>query len=431
MTYRIVMNGTVGDFTENNKIEEQVYVFSTGEEIDTLQLSGNLAYVDKENNPRLISLYTTRAPEDSLIVNQKPLYYTWTEEDGTFSFENIKAGTYYAYSIHDKNLNLKYDPATEEVGFLDTLIRLDTITKGIAWSEMPLNIEQSIEKSSSTAYGYADIDMLLPIDTSCPIKVLDTVDMPYTIYDKKIRLWYRDSINRVRVNVCDDTLNLKLAKKDTSMISSDRMKLIRSAEYFVQEEGWELAFSAPIDSIYIDSFYLGDSTRLSPNIKLDIDVNRLIILGMDTGNVSLTLKSGALINHLGSSNDSIRIEAQSIPRDSLLIPRVAIVGLDSIQEYILRIKMGPKEIYKHKIGIKDIRDTTALIIPNVLPSTYTMEIVEDTNGDGRWTNGSYFTSTQAERRHLEELEISALNTERIVNFGARIVNNDKVKEEKE
>lgn len=128
-TYQINFGKAIQDFTEGNPVEDFVYVFSTGDKIDSLEITGTVNTFDKqvETSDVLILLYKNLA--DTVLQTEKPFYYGRTKEGGSFEIKNLKEGTYQAFALKDNNLSLTYDDPTELIGFLDSLVVLTDTTK--------------------------------------------------------------------------------------------------------------------------------------------------------------------------------------------------------------------------------------------------------------------------------------------------------------
>ena len=54
------------------------------------------------------------------------MYFTSSNEAGEYSIEYIKTGTYKILAFEDDNGNLLLDPETEQHGFLEQTIQLDS-----------------------------------------------------------------------------------------------------------------------------------------------------------------------------------------------------------------------------------------------------------------------------------------------------------------
>lgn len=120
-TYSLFFGNAVVDLNEKNPLTNYQFAFSTGNEIDTLQVSGSLydAYTLDPVPGIYVGLHT--ADKDSAIYNDKFIRITKTDEEGRFTIKNIKAGTYSIYALGDTNRDFAYQPG-EDVAFLNATI---------------------------------------------------------------------------------------------------------------------------------------------------------------------------------------------------------------------------------------------------------------------------------------------------------------------
>ncbi|MCA6386353.1 MAG: Ig-like domain-containing protein [Cytophagales bacterium] len=116
-TYNISFRDAVQDINEGNPVFNLRLAFSTGDEIDSLSVSGNVYQLFKEEPPEKITvaLYQT---DTFNIFNHQPIYFTRTDKKGNFTITNLKAGLYRIYAFDDKSKNLKVESKSERFGFL-------------------------------------------------------------------------------------------------------------------------------------------------------------------------------------------------------------------------------------------------------------------------------------------------------------------------
>ena len=102
-TYILNFADGVKDITEGNPAKNTKLVFSTGDKIDSSFVSGFVLdpLKNKFVEGALVVLYNKK---DSLgLFNKKPLYFSFSNKDGSFLIENIKPGEYKMYSFIDEN----------------------------------------------------------------------------------------------------------------------------------------------------------------------------------------------------------------------------------------------------------------------------------------------------------------------------------------
>ena len=122
-TYTLDLTGAIADNNEGNLFPGFTLVFSTGDQIDSMCVTG----VVQDCNTLMpvkgatVMLYKDQA--DSAVFLKRPIAAAKTDDWGFFSIRNIQDTIYRIYAIKDENNNNKYDPENERIAFLDTLFR--------------------------------------------------------------------------------------------------------------------------------------------------------------------------------------------------------------------------------------------------------------------------------------------------------------------
>lgn len=124
-TYTLNFGNAIADYTEGNPLRNFKYVFSTGDELDSLQIQGQVydAFNMKERENVLVMLYDER--QDSVPYNKIPDYVSRTDEEGFFSITNIRHDTFKVFALNDMNSNYLYDSPQEDIGFVDSAVTFE------------------------------------------------------------------------------------------------------------------------------------------------------------------------------------------------------------------------------------------------------------------------------------------------------------------
>ena len=120
-TYTINFGNAIVDLNEKNPLVDYRFAFSTGNEIDTLKISGLLINAEDLNpmSNTFVGIYNER--EDSVFFKKPFLRIGKTDENGRFSIDNVKPGTYKIFALADVNKDYFYQPG-EGVAFIDSLV---------------------------------------------------------------------------------------------------------------------------------------------------------------------------------------------------------------------------------------------------------------------------------------------------------------------
>ena len=134
-TYSIDFNDAVVDNNEGNPLNNFAFVFSTGENVDTMAVSGTVLNASDLEPIKglLVGLHTVG--NDSAFYNTPFERVSRTDSRGRFTIKGIAPGKYYVYALSDANQNYRFDQKSEKIAFWETEvkpfatpdIRVDTI----------------------------------------------------------------------------------------------------------------------------------------------------------------------------------------------------------------------------------------------------------------------------------------------------------------
>lgn len=125
-TYVINFGKSIVDYTAGNALENYSFVFSTGDNIDSMRVSGSVkdAVTAKPVADMLVMLYEDT--RDSIPFLKKPFYVTRTDKEGQWTISNVRADTFKLFGLVDANVNYLYDVPGEAIAPYDSLIILDS-----------------------------------------------------------------------------------------------------------------------------------------------------------------------------------------------------------------------------------------------------------------------------------------------------------------
>jgi len=119
-TYTLDFGNSIIDYRRGNILEHFQYVFSTGESIDSLHISGHLVLAEDLKPQEKVWILLYKNFNDSVLRTQRPDFIAKTDVDGYFSINNIAAGTYTMAALKDINSNYLFDLPNEQIAFLDS-----------------------------------------------------------------------------------------------------------------------------------------------------------------------------------------------------------------------------------------------------------------------------------------------------------------------
>ena len=122
-TYTLDLTGAIADNNEGNLFPGFTLVFSTGEQIDSMCVTGQVQDCNTLMPVKGATVLLYKDQRDSAVFLQRPVAATKTDDWGFFSIRNIQDTVYRVYAIKDENNNNRYDPESERIAFLDSLFR--------------------------------------------------------------------------------------------------------------------------------------------------------------------------------------------------------------------------------------------------------------------------------------------------------------------
>jgi len=146
-TYVLNYGSSVVDNNEGNPLIGLRYTFSTGDEIDSLFMTGLVqdAMTSDTVPEAFIFFYdaaTDTASYDSLIFDARnALAVSRTAPNGIFIHSNLKPMDYRVYALLDNNGNQMYDPGVDDVAFMDSIYNPAEMPAFYMWYDTVLMYE--------------------------------------------------------------------------------------------------------------------------------------------------------------------------------------------------------------------------------------------------------------------------------------------------
>ncbi|MBR1549639.1 MAG: Ig-like domain-containing protein [Bacteroidales bacterium] len=430
-TYLFQFKEAIADFTEGNLLPSYEYVFSTGDAMDTLMLSGQvldarsgkpwkesvtvMAY-RAENGER-------RTENDTLAITQQPNYVTRCDKEGRFAFHYIPEGRYRLVALEDKNRNLRVDP-TDPVAWDTTLYASHSApTKDTASAHSPLTLrlsapesrQQRILKSEFSEAGRIVIVSQLPMQNPH----LEGEELVWRLNARRDTLtaWCldakRDSARLVISDVdLQDTLKLRYAAprkggRRTLGAKENKTPLTKTLcdgnkAYY---DDLRLAFTNPIvsvaDSAMAEVMYLKDSSVSHSPLVLDSSgiMARIMASGIKSGEqYRVRIAEGLFTDLYGNRSDSLVFTMTPKDYGTLSIDIDNRMGAPLVVEVL-----DSKDTVVASQALARSGNLRFLHLPS---GDYRLRAVVDADSNGRWTPGDYRRQRQPEQSVLFEKTLS-------------------------
>ena len=407
-TYIFDFGNSVQDNNESNTLERFKYIFSTGNYIDSLSLSGNVknAFISKSVEDIKLLLYRLDSSyTDSAVYNRKPDYVTSSLDSSNYQFTNLRKGNYLLVALDDVRSDYIFNPETDKIGFLNDTITLprDSIinhTISIFKEELPYIFRRGKEiRKGQLIFGYKGKPKNLTVETLSAVPDnFKTIIFPEKGKDT-LNLWHslieKDSlIFKISDNIISDTVTVKLRKKELDSLKVNEITggilNLKDTLFFLTNN--------PVVSIDTSriNFKQSDSINFPYEAFISKKENKIGFLFEKKYKKSykINLYPNALTDIFNTTNDTI---------SSLFRTR----GTEDYGEISVTIQ-NPKKI-PVIIQLTDINDATIvqetcsenknISFDLLIPQKYKIRIIYDLNQNGIWDTGSYLEKKQPE--HVE------------------------------
>lgn len=408
-TYTIDFGDAIVDNNEDNPLGNFAYAFSTGEHIDTMEVSGTVLSADNLEPVKGIQVGLHKNLEDSAFVKLPFDRISRTDSRGHFTIRGVAPGKYRIYALMDGNQNYLFDSKTEAVAFLDSLVvpdmrpamRQDTVWNAldtlaydtiyevhytrflpdnlILRSFKEENPMQYLVKSEREQLNRFSLYFSAKADTLPTIKGLDFDEKDAFIIESNprndtIRYWIKDTVMCERDTLtfqmdylATDTLGQLVPKTDTlRMVNKiDKKRRMALAEEALKKEEKERKKRAKKgDTLKVEPKFFAMSVDAPSNL----DLNRNIVLKFEEPVEHID--TAAI--HMAVKVDSLWEDIPFILMGDSVVPRQYQILADwqPGQEYQLKIdSLGIKGIYglytnkvENQLKVKTLEDYGTLYL---------------------------------------------------------------------
>lgn len=411
-TYTINLGRGLVDFNESNPILNYTYVFSTGPELDSLSISGNVTngYTktfdpDKDKDINVILIPTSR---DSIFGKRKASIFTTVDTSGNFKLNNLREDSYRIYAIKEQNNDRIYNGIDEWIGFLDDSIYLDRDISGIhlelsrGYQQEFRVLDRKIESS-----GIALLTFNKPIDNPS-IHILDQTELNEAKIDKFSA--HNDSVQVFLPHLDFDSIRFEIVDNqqvmDTILIRKPRnLKLDRSiaptfniSNKVDRIKHIRLTSSTPIQSVDKNKVQLMEDSVSRRNFQLqqdtiDTNIYHIRYNWRPKRNYELLLEEGAIRGFFDETNEETKQTFTYDETENYGDIEITFTGMDNSQQYIVEVISEDKE----KVFDKKILPNNHVMSYNNFPTgKYSIRIIWDRNRNARWDPADVWTGTKQE-----------------------------------
>ncbi|ULT44221.1 Ig-like domain-containing domain [Niabella defluvii] len=288
-TYVYNFANAIKDLNEGNKGKDLLYVVSTGNYIDSMELSGRvkMARTGKADSTLSVMLYSNL--DDSAVMKERPRYVTTVDSSGIFFFRYLAPGKYRLFAMKDEGGSYLYN-GEQIFAFADSVVTIapEPPAPVMLWAyqaEKPKEEaepgeneidrkERRLKYKTTLEAGRQDLLSAFTMTFENPLKTFDTSKMRLSMDSlltpaKGYKLTLDSTARMVTMNMAwtPDTTYYLVLEKDFASDSIDR-QIVRK------------------DTLKFRTKSLNDYGQVKINF-VDIDLSRNPVLLINQGETTL------------------------------------------------------------------------------------------------------------------------------------------------
>ena len=406
-TYSFNFGQSIADNNEGNPFNQFKYVFSTGDYIDSLSLSGSVksAYDKEVESFVSVMLYEINDTfTDSVVYNQVPRYVTNTLDSlKTFRIENLKAGKYLLVAMKDYNSNNKYNPKTDKIGFNKELITIptDTVYELKLFKEkLPFKTFKPTQASGNRLLMGYEGKITKAADRPKITLKNNTAILSHVVtkLPKKdsLQIWFQPiKTDSIRLAVAKDqyeanfTFKIKDQKKDTLNLSAVQINDLKFRDRFTIES------TTPLSTIENSKISLLNKAKIAvPFTTTYDDFNQKLFFDFKkepAENYTITVLPGAITDFFEKSNDTLNYKFSTKPTEEYGNLTVVLTNAKKLP-LIVELTNEKGDV----LATEYTESNTTLNFNLIDPALYSLRAIYDSNKNKEWDSGNYIEKRQAE-----------------------------------
>lgn len=400
-TYNFNFGSAIKDHNEGNVLKNFSYIFSTGDFIDSLYISGKIvdAYSNEPIENAAVMLYADH--QDSLPLTTPPSYFGLSDENGEYKIANIKEGIYKFFVLEDLNQNYIYDQPSERIGFLFELIELEPDSTYVY--NIPVfqedNQQQFVSHVAAEPYGFLTLSM------NKPFGVMDFIihgrnpeheKFIYKLWPGRdtLQFWFPDYKEEFILEIKDnsdfsDSINVKIEPMFEleeipvfSIKANVKGKMDLGTPLILKVLNPIVSWDPSLIKLWEDSTEVQIAPYISDSAKLEV---RIDYPWKENKKYNLIVGLGAFTDMYDGKNDIFDIKFGSQEESYYGVINLNISLFKKEWPYILEMFGPDNKIIKTQL----LYESSRIVFPQLRPGEYGFRIIEDVNENGKWDPGNY------------------------------------------
>jgi len=381
-TYQLNFGDGVTDVNENNKAEDLIYVFSTGNAIDSLEAVGKVQNVETGVPAEKFKVLLFENDTAAFSPKTNPLYFTKTKSDGSFLLSYLKAGFYQLIALNDENSNYHWDEG-EAIALLNNPFQVPSpdsaqviLHASTPLAEMPdisgyeldstgivkfpldhhfLNTTAKRLSGDSLKTQYQNDSLFVVLSGNASDRfeevefafdslIIDTIEVPFfnSALQNKVR-FYSETPEKIR--------------------SSSEIKICTNRPVSLLNE--------KLIQVKIDSTSIGASIERTGN-----DFSFLLNTPIPPGkNAEITIPPGTFATDFGAGHDSLLVKTYLYRPEEM---GTLVFNIEA-SDYSGKLLLIISDKSDHNVFRQHIDAQQEVVIKNLPPGDYTASAIEDVN----------------------------------------------------
>lgn len=409
-TYTINFGKAIGDFNEGNPLLNYSYVFSTGNVIDSLSISGNVIDALTKIPEKEIAVILIPTRQDSIFGKRKANIFTLTDTSGNFQLKNLREDTYRIYALKEENNDRVYNAPGEYIGFLTDSIVLNKDTSGIH-----LEISKGLPKDFRLLDRKIEPTGKISFVFNKPLKRPDIVVLHPQNLDETKQITYntaRDSASMWLAELTFDSLKVQISDQGT-VLDSVTLRRGRNEKYdrdflildnlsgnkVTRVKHIQLTAASPVQSIDRNKIILTEDSIPRTNFQLAKDTTapwRYVLRynWRPKRNYQLSLEEGAFLGFFGDKNKSVSKSFTMNETENFGDIVLNITLPDTNRQYLVQLINEKMDFIHRSVPIRKSGKIPFRQFPG---GKYTIRIIYDENNNDEWDPGDVYLKRQPER----------------------------------
>ncbi len=405
-TYQVNFSNAIKDVNESNPIGDFTYIFSTGEKLDSLKLTGQLNLIGMDKIPANTYVLLYDIEDTSGFTSGKPLYFSKITNNGMFSFNHMRSDSFRVFALSDKNNNLFFDLPTEEIGFIKEPVFINRTTAPL---EIPLFVPHEanyriVDYDGKISDNRISLTLNKNVYSAEQILVesMDGFSRPI-VYDfnylKEIDVFFGetlDSVSRVdlKITVGENVIDTISVFKHETTEGLAFLKPTLKNDKLLKIDTLYALFKAPVEYIVEENVFVVDLNSGDSIVPLQIFTEYENNVGFfsehssfsDAGIKRIVFLDSFAHTSTKETNDSVNLEftiEEPTLRGNL---KLTYVLTDTLSNYIVNVYSSDYQYNKYHYIEKDFN--FFIEYKNMRPGAYKVKIIKDKNKNRLWDSGS-------------------------------------------